>query len=710
MHLYFAYPEGVENVPTLAKVLAPGTDIRADGGCATLPPSVHSSFRPYYWMRGPALPLPPLPEWVLEQLEQRQRERQERMAERARQMQDPSSFTLQEKLRQCETFLRGVKPAIEGQGGDAQTFYAACAGGDFDLTPAEFYPLLSAWNQRCVPPWDERGLRDKIANAERYRTEPRGIRLHHREAPRAPQAPPPAHEARRDSGRRPNQAEAGAREAPLGIAFRPDDLEPPDVDLLLKDFLDDEYLAGTLAIDGHPLTTRGNAARMCRAFGGRIRYCAQLKQWYMWTGTHWDVDRNNAVLNLACQAMSRMHRMLTDQHYTVQRSDTQQDAEAKEERRGTLIKHIMRSEQPKEIKPALEYASWQRSLSLLPEQMDADDHLVNTASCVVDIRDMSQYQHDPALLQTKITNYGFDKEADCQEWDDFMLWAMGGDEALVRFLQRAAGMSFTGFAREQAFLILWGTGGNGKSTFVNVLKHVAYKYARVLPFEMFLATNRDRTSGPNEELLALKDVRLALASEPDEGRALNESMIKLVTGGEEVTARPCFGKPVEFKPKFTMWLSCNEKPVIKGMDNGIWRRVMLVPFTQTVTEAQKDTGKAERMLAREGEGILTWCLRGAKEWYHHGLNPPEQVRAAVDEYRESMDIIGAFLRERCIVNASVSVPSADLYREYERWSEEQGERYTLSHKKLTQRLRSRGITVEKGRTSNAYVGVTLKGH
>jgi len=257
MHLYFAYPEGVENVPTLAKVLAPGTDIRADGGCATLPPSVHSSFRPYYWMRGPALPLPPLPEWVLEQLEQRQRERQERMAERARQMQDPSSFTLQEKLRQCETFLRGVKPAIEGQGGDAQTFYAACAGGDFDLTPAEFYPLLSAWNQRCVPPWDERGLRDKIANAERYRTEPRGIRLHHREAPRVPQAPPPAHEARRDSGHRPNQAEAGAREAPLGIAFRPDDLEPPDVDLLLKDFLDDEYLAGTLAIDGHPLIVPG---------------------------------------------------------------------------------------------------------------------------------------------------------------------------------------------------------------------------------------------------------------------------------------------------------------------------------------------------------------------------------------------------------------------------------------------------------------------
>lgn len=716
VHVYFAHPGAEYRIPSIDKVLRPGTDIKGDGGCVTVPPSTHESLKPYYWTARPEAGLPVLPSWILDELDKREKDRERRREERRAQMvDDPSTFSEDDKFRQCERYMAKVGPAIEGQGGDRHTFTVACIGGDFDLPPERFMPLLERWNSTCVPPWDYKDLKEKLRSAEKSRSEPRGCKLR-RARPRTVTEtrhddkewndPVPDHV--RDLGDESPRLQAAEATVNLGPAHMARNIGPRD-GLLLQDFLTSEYLAEPLATDGHPLSERGNASRFVGAFRGRVKYCAVLKLWYVWTGTHWEQDRVHAVQNLASQVMARMHLMLRDDAYNPKDGDSDDTKKRKLARRRELVRHIKKSEQPKQIKPALEYVSWERSTSLLPEQMDKDDNLVNTPTGVVDIKDLGLYAHDPELHQTKITQVGYDKHAECPEWEDFVLWAMNGDRELASFLQRAAGMSLTGYARDHCFLVLYGIGGNGKSTFVNCLKHIGYKYARVFPFDMFLSAHRDSGGTPNEELLALKDVRMAFASEPNENKSLNESRIKSITGGEPISARPLYGRPIEFEPKFTLWLSCNHKPVIKGTDDGIWRRVMLVPFDAQVTEETKDTGKQERMLEREAEGILGWALRGAKEWYRHGLQPPKAVKNAVKEYREDMDTLGKFIAQRCILSPGIQIKSSDLYKAYEEWAEQEGERFRMSHKRLTQKLKERGVTVDKGRQANVYVGITLKG-
>lgn len=718
LHLYFAHPGEGLIIPTYAKVLRPGTDLRGDGGCITAPPSTHGTRRQYYWTvpvdRSGKLPV--LPDWVLTQISEREEDRKHHQRAASARMEDPAIFNTEEKLRQCERYMTKVAPAVEGQGGDDHTYKVACLGGDFDLSDDEFWPIFARWNDTCRPPWSDKDLRNKLKSAEKNRRNPRGIKLR-RVRPRTVAEAPRGDGPRPWNDPRPEEIEPlepvtprlRASEAPLGLGapYAAQQILVRD-GLLIQDFLDGDYLADDLAGDGHPLSTRGNASRFCGEFGGRVKYCAVTKLWYVWTGTHWEIDRINAVFNLSAQVMARMHRMLREDFYTPLPRDGEETVKAKKRRRAALVKHIVKSEQPKEIKPAIEYASWQRSVAVLPEQLDRDDHLLNTPSCVVDIRDLCMYSHDPALLQSKITSVGYDKRAECPEWEEFLLWAMEGNVELVRFLQRAAGMSLTGYAREHCFLVLYGTGGNGKSTFVNCLKHIAYKYARVFPFDMFLSSARDNGSTPNEELLALKDVRVAFASEPNENKSINESRIKSITGGDPISARPLYGRPIEFEPKFTLWLSCNHRPVIKGTDEGIWRRVMLVPFTAQITAETKDTGKQERMLDREAEGILGWALEGARDWYRDGLRPPPAVREAVDEYRDDMDTLGKFVQQCCISNGSVSCKSSDLYREYESWADDEGERFKMSHKRLTQKLKERGIEVEKYRDGNRYIGIALR--
>jgi putative DNA primase/helicase len=227
-------------------------------------------------------------------------------------------------------------------------------------------------------------------------------------------------------------------------------------------------------------------------------------------------------------------------------------------------------------------------------------------------------------------------------------------------------------------LVLHGGGRNGKGTMIETMRDVVGSdYAAIAPTEMLLTS---REGGIPNDLARLRGVRLVTASETAEGRRLDESKVKALTGGDSVTARFMRGEWFDFRPVFTIWLSTNHRPAIRGTDDGIWSRLRLIPFNVRFYRPDEphppdlpadriaDLDLPKKLLA-EGSGILRWMVEGATEWRRRGsLDTPAIVRAATEKYRASEDLLGEFIAERCVIEDNAEIPSKDLYAAYVAWS------------------------------------------
>jgi putative DNA primase/helicase len=191
----------------------------------------------------------------------------------------------------------------------------------------------------------------------------------------------------------------------------------------------------------------------------------------------------------------------------------------------------------------------------------------------------------------------------------------------------------------------------------------------------------------------MSGTRFIAAIEAGEGRRLNEPVIKALTGGDTVTARYLYREFFEFHPQFKLWLAANHKPIIRGTDTAIWRRIRLIPFTVTIPEGERDPKLAAKLRA-ELTGILAWAVRGCLEWQSAGLRPPAEVRAATDEYRAEMDTLAAFVDECCIVALHAEVKAADLYAAYKAWAE-LGSEYVENQRAFGLRLSERGFKPDR---------------
>lgn len=475
----------------------------------------------------------------------------------------------------------------------------------------------------------------------------------------------------------------------------------------LADF---KYRALNSAPDGHPLTVRGNSGRFLDDYANGVRFCEPLKSWFLWTGSHWRADRSSGVMTLGQQTAAKIHRLMdhSDLSLDPKLMLDKDDQAHRQSMRAELRSWTRTSEKPSAIREMVEYASWQQQVQVESDELDCDDLLVNTPSGVVNVKTMEVQAHDPRLNQTKITTVPYEAKAECPRWIQFVNWAMKGDQELISFLQRAGGYSLTGSCSDEVFFICYGGGGNGKSTFLEALLNVAGTYGRTCDFQLFLA-GAAQQSGPTPELLALKDIRMTFASEPEEGRRLKEDVVKRVTGGERITARGLWSQPVEFKPKFSLWFGTNHKPTIKGTDDGIWRRVALIPWEQKVTAETKDVHLKDKLRA-EYPGILAWFLQGANDWANKGLRIPDKIRAATSEYRDDMDVIGDFITSTCIVHPDrlkYFTASQELYDEYVKWCESTRER-PLKRKAFGMRLHGRGFQSEKKAGRMHYIGIGIK--
>jgi putative DNA primase/helicase len=234
---------------------------------------------------------------------------------------------------------------------------------------------------------------------------------------------------------------------------------------------------------------------------------------------------------------------------------------------------------------------------------------------------------------TKIAAVTPNSECPTPEWDKFLDRVCKNDVQYVKFLRRATGYGLTGLTHEHALFFCFGTGANGKSTFVNAVTGCMGDYHRVAPIETFTAAKNDRHP---TELAGLRGARLVTSVETEEGRRWAESKIKSVTGGDKIAARFMRQDFFEYEPTFKLFVVGNHKPGLRSVNEAIRRRFNLLPFTADIPPEERDEKLGEKLRA-EWPGILYWMIQGCLDWKKRGLDPPPVVKEATREYLEAED-------------------------------------------------------------------------
>jgi putative DNA primase/helicase len=425
------------------------------------------------------------------------------------------------------------------------------------------------------------------------------------------------------------------------------------------------------------LTDLGNAERFARINANEVRYVAPWRSWLVWDGRRWRRDDTCDVERRAKEAVRSIW----------QESSLGEDRDA----RAQIAKWAEKSEGIGRVKAMVDLARAEPGIALTPAAFDTHPFLFTVANGTIDLRTGQLAEHRPSDLMTKASSIVYDYTATCPLWVKFLARIFDNDRDLISYVQRAIGYSLTGDTREQCLHVLHGVGQNGKSTFLEVLAYILGDYAIQADFATFL--DKQANDGPRNDIARLAGARLVRSVEVGEGKRFNEPVLKLLTGDDIVAARFLYSEAFEFRPTFKLWLAANHKPVIRGADLGIWRRMRLVPFVVTIPDNEKDDTLKERLFA-EAPGILAWAVRGCREWQEYGLQPPEIVRAATQDYKSESDIIGAFLDDCCELDALYSVRSGDLYEAYRDWARQGGE-HVLSHTSFGRRIDERGFDVRK---------------
>jgi len=397
-----------------------------------------------------------------------------------------------------------------------------------------------------------------------------------------------------------------------------------------------------------PYSDYTNACALVRAHGQDLRYCWPWGRWLVWTGTHWQSDETGVVMRYAKSTIKRLAQRAPDLDDTALKA---------------LLSHIKSSLGTAKLKAMIESAQSEPESPVLPDALDADRWLLNCTNGTLDLRTGTLRPHNRADLLTKALPVAYEPDALCSTWDTFLDRIMGGNTNLISFLQRAVGYALTGVIREHVLLILWGTGRNGKSTFLNALLKVLGAYGVKAPSELLMVSQNDRH--PTEKTL-LHGKRFAITVETEQGRKLAEAFVKEATGGDPITARRMREDPWTFEPTHKVFLATNHKPDITGTDNAIWERIKLVEFNVTIPPTERDTTLPDK-LHTELPGILAWAVRGCLAWQQNGLGEPDEVQQATAGYRASMDVLGEFIAECCLVDPRCNTKANELYEAYKRW-------------------------------------------
>ena len=455
---------------------------------------------------------------------------------------------------------------------------------------------------------------------------------------------------------------------------------------LSKDLRGNDYVSGTAQF-----TDMTNATYFYKLYGNKVKYCKPWKKFLVYNGKKWEADEYGYAQSMIDTMTREMYKGARDIHDVRLRMDFEA--------------HLKKSEALRRRDACLaSYARFDHARITI-DDMDRNPFLLNCENGTMDLETGTFRQHDYKDNITKCSKFIYDKDAQCPTWKTFLLQVLDNDTELIRFVQKIMGYSLCADATEQVMFILWGGGANGKSTFLNVIADLLDDYATTSRPETFTKRN---TESMGNDIARLRGSRLVTTAEFEQGKSFNESLVKQVTGNDELTARFLYGEYFSFLPTFKIFMATNHKPIIKGNDYGIWRRIRLIPFTVTIPDHLRDRDLTEKLKA-ENSGILNWLLEGFKMWKSDGLKSPKTVQKATQNYQDEMDVVGNFICD-CLqidTGGKLRITNKELYDLFQKWASERGEK-VYSQRYLSLRLQEKGFVKSASNSERYWKGLASK--
>ena len=407
-------------------------------------------------------------------------------------------------------------------------------------------------------------------------------------------------------------------------------------------------------LPNEPLTELGYARRLVHVYGDRLRYVPAWRWWLVWDGKRWAHDTTGQT----SRWMKSIARLITADALAI----------ADKDKRASALRHAKRGESAGGVAGALTLAGTELELVITPDDLDADPFLLNCQNGIVDLRTGEIGNHDPALLLTKITGAAYQSGARGEAFEQF-LSSVQPDESMRAYLARLLGHTLEGRQVVHILPIFHGEGSNGKSTLVNAAMSALGDYADAADPGLLTARGYDAHPTGVADLYGL---RLAILHETDSGRRLAEGTVKRLTGGDRIKARRMREDFWHFDPTHTFVVLTNHRPVVGGTDEGLWRRLRLVPWPVVIRPEERDEELSAKLML-ELDAVLTWLVDGCLDWRASGLDDPEQVTEATAAFRAESDALARFVSERCLTGPLYTVQSAELFAAWSKWCATDGE-------------------------------------
>lgn len=362
------------------------------------------------------------------------------------------------------------------------------------------------------------------------------------------------------------------------------------------------------------------------------------------------------------------------------------------------------SEANSKINSSLKCASSMCGINTEIGNLDKNLWLLNVQNGTIDLKTGELLPHDRNDLITKLVPATYDPLAKAPLWEKFLKRIFNDDQVLIAFIKRAMGYSLTGSTQADCWFILHGTGANGKSVFLNSFLSMLGDYAGQSAPNLLMQPKGGFDRHPTE-LADLFGRRLVVCQESEEGSRLAEASVKRMTTSDRIKARYMCKDFFEFDPTHKLWLATNHVPEIRDTTESTWRRICLIPFEVVIPKEERDTQLLEK-LKEEWSGILNWAIEGCLEWQKEGLNPPEKVKKATAEYRQTQDTLSEFFSDCCFFDSKTRARASDLYSIYLEWCKKSGELHK-SNKDFSKALIERGLERKSTYAGNFYYGIGL---
>jgi putative DNA primase/helicase len=429
---------------------------------------------------------------------------------------------------------------------------------------------------------------------------------------------------------------------------------------LLKDDFEGVAYPEDFAWMGDPnkQTDHELARRFTQRFASQLRFVPEWGKWLIWDGRRWCIDQKQV------QAMGLVRSFcdeLWNGYGPLAKSMTQKQA-------GALHQFLKYSSKRHTIESVLKLATSEKGLLTDKDLLNATPRLLNVLNGTIDLRDGKLHGHKQEQLITQLAPIHYDPNAKCPQWESFLEMVFDGDQDLIRYVRQLIGYSASGDAGEHILPICIGTGANGKSTLWNTILGILGDYGS-LANESLLVGRADQHP---TQIAALYGKRFVPISEPDQSAQLRESRVKELTGDSTVTARRMHEDFWSFTRTHTFWMATNHLPKVSGNDEGIWRRIKVIPFNVDLRLVTKPIpGFDKKLVKEEASGILNWIIAGAKDYFDNGFEEPSCVRLATGRYRGGEDELGNFVNECCEVGRGLVVTAADVFNAYVQWGGKQ---------------------------------------